>query len=46
MDNSDANLENMLEKTEMRNKILQKMNKSTDKNLKDRKEALLSSMVT
>ena len=36
----------LLERTEMRNKILNKMNNEMEKSLVDRKEALLSSMTT
>ena len=36
----------MLDRTEMRNKLLKKMNNEMDKNIQEKKQALLSSMVT
>lgn len=45
-DLNDSNLENLLDRTELRNKILNKMNTDQEKKIKNRKEAILSSMVT
>ena len=43
---NDSDFEILLDRTEMRNKLLKKMNNEMDKSIQEKKQALLSSMVT